>query len=523
MGEEDADSSTDQERFAPRATVNEVPAAVYHLDPDGRLEWGNDRVAAVTGYTDEELSGMGIERLLTAEDAATVRETLDGSAPGDRWSTDLPVVTKGGETVALRHEVAVTTDDSGERDGVTGVAFPRGGNPVDRAGARTSRQLVETVSRVIGALVTAGTEPERAVCEALVGSELYDAVWVGHTDGNGGVEPVTAAGLSTSTVAEMISLWRETGASSPAAGETRVVRDIPASSLAEPIRAVAADHGIASVASVPIGDDGTTTGVFVVCSARSDAFDETETRALEQLGRFAGFALTAAHAERLVLSEPAVELEFRLTGDAVPFVELARTHPDASGSMEWMICEPNGDITQYYTIDGVAPESVVERTEAAAHVKSCTPVGESDSALYELRLRHSVASELLSVGAETKSVTIEDGEVTATVTAPHDIDVRAIVERVRSVYPGAEFVAKRTLDGPAEEPDGSPWSGDVSLTDRQLTALAAAFDAGYFEWPRDATAEEVAGSLDISAATLHYHLRRAERSLVDSFLATKRS
>ncbi|MFC7177483.1 helix-turn-helix domain-containing protein [Halosegnis marinus] len=90
------------------------------------------------------------------------------------------------------------------------------------------------------------------------------------------------------------------------------------------------------------------------------------------------------------------------------------------------------------------------------------------------------------------------------------------------MYPETKLVAKRTLDGPGDEREEPTWSGDVSLTDRQFGALEAAFDAGYFEWPRDATAEEVADELDISAATLHYHLRRAERSLVESFLESRR-
>jgi predicted DNA binding protein len=45
-----------------------------------------------------------------------------------------------------------------------------------------------------------------------------------------------------------------------------------------------------------------------------------------------------------------------------------------------------------------------------------------------------------------------------------------------------------------------------------------AYHGGYFESPRDSTAEELAAGLGISSPTLHYHLRAAQWKLVDAFL-----
>jgi predicted DNA binding protein len=58
------------------------------------------------------------------------------------------------------------------------------------------------------------------------------------------------------------------------------------------------------------------------------------------------------------------------------------------------------------------------------------------------------------------------------------------------------------------------------LTDRQLAVLRAAYQAGFFEWPRDASGEEVAESLDIAAPTFHQHLRKAEKAIIAVFLST---
>ncbi|MFC7028414.1 helix-turn-helix domain-containing protein [Halomicroarcula sp. GCM10025710] len=43
--------------------------------------------------------------------------------------------------------------------------------------------------------------------------------------------------------------------------------------------------------------------------------------------------------------------------------------------------------------------------------------------------------------------------------------------------------------------------------------LTAAFHAGFFEWPRDVTGEDLAASLDVSPPTVHQHLRKAQRKV----------
>ncbi len=50
--------------------------------------------------------------------------------------------------------------------------------------------------------------------------------------------------------------------------------------------------------------------------------------------------------------------------------------------------------------------------------------------------------------------------------------------------------------------------------DRQREAIEAAYRAGYFDWPRESTAEDVAEALDIAAPTLHAHLRKAQATLL---------
>ncbi|WP_267905122.1 helix-turn-helix domain-containing protein [Halorussus halophilus] len=59
---------------------------------------------------------------------------------------------------------------------------------------------------------------------------------------------------------------------------------------------------------------------------------------------------------------------------------------------------------------------------------------------------------------------------------------------------------------------------ESELTERQRSAMETAYYAGFFEWPRDSSGEDVADVLDVSAPTFHQHLRVGERKLLGTFL-----
>jgi predicted DNA binding protein len=94
---------------------------------------------------------------------------------------------------------------------------------------------------------------------------------------------------------------------------------------------------------------------------------------------------------------------------------------------------------------------------------------------------------------------------------PQQADVRGLVERFESEYDGVELLAKR-------ETERSGWTAhelrevlETRLTDRQLEVIETAYEAGYFEWPRGSSGQDVAEMLDITQPTFNRHMRRAER------------
>jgi predicted DNA binding protein len=59
---------------------------------------------------------------------------------------------------------------------------------------------------------------------------------------------------------------------------------------------------------------------------------------------------------------------------------------------------------------------------------------------------------------------------------------------------------------------------DSPLTARQREVATEALARGYYDWPRKITNERLAAELGISRATLHEHLRKAERTLLSAAL-----
>ena len=57
------------------------------------------------------------------------------------------------------------------------------------------------------------------------------------------------------------------------------------------------------------------------------------------------------------------------------------------------------------------------------------------------------------------------------------------------------------------------------LTDRQQEVLDTAHEMGYFEYPRDSNASEVAAALDIEPSTFTEHLNAAQSKLLEELLA----
>jgi predicted DNA binding protein len=91
-----------------------------------------------------------------------------------------------------------------------------------------------------------------------------------------------------------------------------------------------------------------------------------------------------------------------------------------------------------------------------------------------------------------------------------EVDVVGTAEDLRTAV--EELPLPATVERVGDRPQSSD-PGDV-LTARQREVVETALSLGHYERPREATHEDVAAALDLAAATVSEHLRRAETRLV---------
>ncbi|MFQ6013249.1 MAG: methylated-DNA--[protein]-cysteine S-methyltransferase [Thermoplasmata archaeon] len=95
----------------------------------------------------------------------------------------------------------------------------------------------------------------------------------------------------------------------------------------------------------------------------------------------------------------------------------------------------------------------------------------------------------------------------------------ADLQEVQALFPDARLLSKRAVasESAVREALGSPLFLP-NLTRKQARALQAAFDAGYYDFPRRVTMDEVSQALAISRSTFQEHLHRAEAHLIRAML-----
>lgn len=120
-------------------------------------------------------------------------------------------------------------------------------------------------------------------------------------------------------------------------------------------------------------------------------------------------------------------------------------------------------------------------------------------------------------GCTVRRVQAVDGVLFVTVLATDLDGIRAIVSAVRERHDGVQV--GKLVRAPPETEAGPLWVTDPDeLTARQREVLETAYEMGYFEYPRDVSAEAVAAELDVATPTFTEHLAAAHRKLLDGLL-----
>lgn len=495
-----------------KAALSDFEDGVVILDADRRVVYCNPAAGDLFDCEPRAALGDRIDRLVDTDAVDFDTEDVLGE------------LQKGDSTYEVR--TSPITDREGRNVGHTVIFSDITGRKAREERLRRQRDELEELDRLNGlirdvnqALIGATTREEiaSAVCGRLVEADQYGAVWMGDrpadapeelytyhaTDGG---RPVSGAGTEAGDTS---TAGNDHLATLPARSDTPDAATAAATEWTDG-DPDDARHGTV----VPLSFERTVYGALALTTDREDGFEARELDVLDELGEIVGHAIDATASRRLLTADGVIELEFVATRDPAfaPAADL-----DCTVTLDGIVLAAADRLVVYQRIDGTDPEvaaellaeepgiadaSVLERVDDGGVVE-CTVVGES---LLVPLVRH---------GANVRFARADDGVRVAAEVAP-DVDVRSVVDRVQRVQADADLVAKRELDQPLDE-HGVDGSLDPDLTDRQNQALEVAYRAGYFEWPREHNAEEVAERMDITSATFHNHLRKAEQSLVSAF------
>jgi len=218
-----------------------------------------------------------------------------------------------------------------------------------------------------------------------------------------------------------------------------------------------------------------------------------------------------------------VEAEFSVSDASYPFVELSEAE-NCTVELEELLPRGDGLTAEYFSVTGTNPERALAFADREHVVDATLHVCHESGGIFEYVLADGCPVRYLAErGAVPTAVSSSRGAGRIVAEILPGEDASALVSGFLDAH-AAELVAKRRKTDPTALVGEREIRTSIlaRLTDRQREVLFAAFDAGYYERPRETTGEALAAELDISPPTFQQHLRAAERKVV-AFLAENAS
>lgn len=390
-----------------------------------------------------------------------------------------------------------------------------------RAQLEAITQVYRIVQDIMQAVVKQSTreEIEQTVCDRLVDYESYEFAWIGELDlPEQTLSPTTSAGAEDGyldeirVTANQESHGRGPGGRALRTKQTQVVTDVADDESFEPWREQALERGIRSVAAIPITYEQTTFGVLGVYATERNAFGPDVQDVFDMLGVILGHAINAITQRDALHADALTQVDLRVEGimetlgfgeSAVESLQFDRMIPVGGGRylMYGDTRVASDDASSLETLESVESVNVLSENGAERRVE----VGWKEPP---------ISSLVSSLGGRVRRGTLQEDVATVTVEFPPNVEVKSLVEQVERQHPEVEIGLRRRT---TQTRTGSLTSGDASLldplTERQRTALEAAYYGGYFEWPRERNGADLADAMGISKATFSQHLRGAERQV----------
>ncbi|CDK39054.1 bacterio-opsin activator domain-containing protein [Halorubrum sp. AJ67] len=383
----------------------------------------------------------------------------------------------------------------------------------------TLNRINETIREIDQALVEAETREEidHTVCKHLTADDRFQFAWIGTLDDAGeAVTPQAWAGtdqgyLDTQSFPASGEAVEPAGRT-PTTGEVTHVSNVAADLHAAPWRKDAISRDFLSVLSVPLVYNDLSYGVMTVYTETPDSFDETIQSVLSELGETIAAAISATERKRALLTTSLTRVECEVDDPSFVLTQLAGI-ADCTLTYEGGVQQTATGNYVFVTVDDAPVDVVVDATDDLTVVEDVQRIRGGDTGgVVRLRLSEPfIATELADHGAVLRSATATAAGTTLVVDLPASIEVRHVTQFLADRFGDIGLVSKQTREQASEH--GFYASVLDRLTDRQLEVLETAYYSGFFESPRKADGEVVAGSLDISPQAFYQHIRTAQRKL----------
>ncbi|GAB3668873.1 bacterio-opsin activator domain-containing protein [Halopiger thermotolerans] len=525
--------------------------ALVRLDEDGYVERWNRSAAAMFGYRAGEIVGTHVSTFYPDEavEEGVPERALSAALEESGYEDDGWRVHKDGTRFRATEVITPLRDDRGRHRGFAVFFRDISAHHEELESVRSERDALERRAAIARrhrdltqALLDATDHEtvETTTCETLADGRAYEFAWIDRptvADARDR-EWRVSSGITSAEVDRLLSDERpEGGEQSGADGSLEPARTDaelpppdagPDETGAESTPEVTVTTDVSAdleegtfdgaIARVPLAYGDTVYGTLAVATERPDAFDEAERAWLETIGRLVGYVVTAVRRRNLLLSDRVVELEIACRDDRSFFVDASRR---LGCRFELDSLVPVSESTHLYYLDleGASPADVFELAEADPGIADWRLVEtEADGGRLEFVVEGSAPTlTLTEYGVTVREAVVEDGEATITGECAADADLRTILDGLRATYPDSELVGKREAERTVQTARQFREGLEDRLTDRQEATLRAAYFGGYYDWPRESTAEEIADAMGVSSPTLHNHLRKAQHELLRTF------
>jgi len=287
-----------------RLLMNQVPAVVFKGYADWSMDFFDQKVEALTGYSPEDFSKRTLtwKDLILPKDLTEVRRKFLATRQSDQsFEWEYRIRRKDGEIRWIHDLVRIFKDSAGKLDHVSGILF-------DVTDRKESEEKLSRTTRALRALSACNQALARAVqeqdfltdvCRIIVQEGGYPLAWVGFArmDEAKSVVPAAYAGNGDEHPDWIKITWGEDklgqgpGGMAIKTGKTQLARDILHAPNLAPWQAELRRREYNVIISLPLIVDGKTIGILDIFGRDSEAFDSEEVKLLEELAGEVAFGI----------------------------------------------------------------------------------------------------------------------------------------------------------------------------------------------------------------------------------------